>query len=368
MTLPPVKWSFRLVRLAGIDVRVHATFFLLLAWFGFAYHADGGFGAMIVGLTFIMLLFVCVILHEFGHALAARAYGIGTHDITLLPIGGVARLERIPEKPLQELVVALAGPAVNVVIAFGLFVVLGRFFYWDDLSALDAGGGSILAKLLAINVILVVFNLLPAFPMDGGRVLRALLATRLKHAQATRIAANVGQGMAVILGILGLLGNPVLLFVAVFVFFGAQQEAVYAAAKSAFEATRVVDIMRPLPPALARGTTVLDAVQLAIRDSRSSYPLVDSGLRVLGLIAADDLIHALQTRPGDPVDLLARSGTKTISAETLLPEALHLVAQTAQQDFPVTNAANQLVGYLSREDFPAAGSKFGQPALALSLP
>jgi len=338
---------------AGIDVRVHVTFLLLLAWFGFAYYADGGAGAMMVGLTFIILLFVCVVLHEFGHALAARSYGIGTHDITLLPIGGVARLQRIPEKPSQELVVALAGPAVNVVIALGLYVVLGRFFAWGDLVAVDSGEGSVLAKLLAINIILVVFNLLPAFPMDGGRVLRALLATRMKHARATRIAASVGQVMAVLLGVLGLVGNPMLLFVAVFVFFGAQQEALYAAAKENFEETRVIDVMQPSPPVFTRGTTVLGAVQLAMRDSRDSYPLVDSGLRVIGLVPAADLARALHDRPSEPVDRLAHDGVQGIPSDADLREARDIMARSPLQgDFPVTNAANQIVGYLSRRNLP----------------
>ena len=364
LSLRRVKWSFRLARLAGIDVRVHATFLLLLAWFGFAYYADGGAGAMVVGLAFIILLFVCVVLHEFGHALAARAYGIGTHDITLLPIGGVARLERIPEKPMQELVVALAGPAVNVVIAAGLYIVLGRFFEWSDLLAVDREQGSILAKLLAINILLVVFNLLPAFPMDGGRVLRALLAMQMKHARATRIAASVGQIMAVLLGVLGLVGNPMLLFVAVFVFFGAQQEALYATAKENFEETRVLDIMQPLPPVFARGTTVLAAVQMAMRDSRASYPLVDSGLRILGLIPAEDLARALHDRAAEPVDRLARDHTVTIPAQASLREARAIMHRGLQQDYPVTNAANQLVGYLSREDLPAGFLSAEQVELA----
>ena len=364
LSLRRVKWSFHLVRLAGIDVRVHATFLLLLAWFGFAHYADGGAGAMAVGLAFIILLFVCVILHEFGHALAARAYGIGTHDITLLPIGGVARLERIPEKPMQELVVALAGPAVNVVIAAGLYIVLGRFFEWSDLLAVDSEEGSILAKLLAINILLVVFNLLPAFPMDGGRVLRALLATQMKHARATRIAASVGQIMAVILGVLGLVGNPMLLFIAVFVFFGAQQEALYAVAKENFEETRVVDVMQPLPPVFARGTTVLAAVQMAMRDSRASYPLVDSGLRILGLIPAEDLARALHDSPAEPVDRLARDRVVTIPAQASLREARDVMRSVAQPDYPVTNDANQLVGYLSREDLPAGFFGSGEAELA----
>lgn len=341
-----------MARIGGIDLKIHATFFLLLAWFGMAYYADGGFGAMMVGLSFILLLFVCVVLHEFGHALAARAYGIRTPDITLLPIGGVARLERMPEKPWQEFVVALAGPAVNVVIAFALYIVIGRGFQLGDIALVDRGGGELLSKLLAINVILVVFNLLPAFPMDGGRVLRALLATRLKRARATRIAAGIGQAVAVIFGLLGLFGNPMLLFIAVFVFFGAQQEALYATAKENFEETRVASVMKPLPPVFTRGMNVLDAVQLAMRDPRASYPLVDSGLRVLGLVPAMELSRALHNRAGESVDLLAIAGVATLPVDASLLQARDIIRSSPQEDFPVTNAAKQIVGYFSRVDLP----------------
>lgn len=200
--------------------------------------------------------------------------------------------------------------------------------------------------------------------MDGGRVLRALLATQMKHARATRIAASVGQIMAVLLGVLGLVGNPMLLFIAVFVFFGAQQEALYATAKENFEETRVLDIMQPLPPVFSRGTTVLAAVQMAMRDSRTSYPLVDSGLRILGLIAAEDLARALHDRASEPVDRLARDHTVTIPAQASLLEARAIMRRGLQQDYPVTNEANQLVGYLSRQDLPAGFLGAEQAGLA----
>src|SRR5439155_25272002 len=173
-----------------------------------------------------LLLFVCVVLHEFGHAIAAKNFGVNTPDITLLPIGGVARLQRMPDEPRQELIIALAGPLVNVVIALALFAVVG----WRGLAAQAMMGGSdLLAQLLTINIMLVLFNLLPAFPMDGGRVLRALLATRLSYARATQIAASIGQGCAFVFGFLGLFGpNPFLLFIALFVYIGASQEAALA--------------------------------------------------------------------------------------------------------------------------------------------
>lgn len=354
MTLPRVNWSFPLTRLAGIEVRVHATFFLLLAWFGFAYYADGGLGAMMVGLAFILLLFVCVVLHEFGHALAARGYGIGTHDITLLPIGGVARLERMPEKPRQELVVALAGPAVNVVIALGLYLILGRFFQWGDLAAVDQEQGNVLSKLLAINIILVVFNLLPAFPMDGGRVLRALLATRMKHAKATRIAAGIGQAVAVMLGLLGLAGYPMLLFIAVFVFFGAQQEALYATAKESLQETRLAEVMRPMGPVLAPEMTVAEAAGLAMAGHAGLLPVTDAALRLLAVVPASALADALRWDPSGKIASLARRDFETLPAESSLSAVLDSVRISAQEVFPVVNPAGQLVGLVRREDLSAA--------------
>src|SRR5581483_5320297 len=215
-----VGWSWKLGRIAGIDVYVHATFALLLLWVGFVNYAPRqSLADALAGLAFILCLFAVVVLHELGHALTARRYGIKTRDITLLPIGGVARLERMPSDPTQELLVALAGPAVNVVLAGLLFAVLAARGWAvgsvEQLAAeLSTFGGNLLLQLFVANVFLALFNLLPAFPMDGGRVLRALLAMRMDYVKATRIAAGVGQMMAVLFGIVGLLGNPFLLIIA----------------------------------------------------------------------------------------------------------------------------------------------------------
>jgi Zn-dependent protease len=212
-----MKWSFKLTRIAGTDVNIHLTFFLLLAWIG---HTSGA-----TGVLFVVLLFGCVLLHEFGHVFAARAFGVRTPDITLYPIGGVARLERMPKKPFQELMVALAGPAVNVVIALFLFGLIGA---GTVMGALTNPSGSFLVQLAVVNVWLVIFNLIPAFPMDGGRVLRSVLAMRMNRSRATDIAAQVGKVFAVGFGVLGLFYNPMLIFIAIFVYFGATQEAIAA--------------------------------------------------------------------------------------------------------------------------------------------
>lgn len=215
-----MKWSYNLIRVAGTDVKIHLTFFLLLGWVGLT-SLVGGVGSAIAGVVFVSLLFGCVLLHEFGHVFAARAFGVRTPDITLYPIGGVARLERMPEKPSQELIVALAGPAVNVVIAGVLFGLVGVGAVLGGLTNL---GSSFLVQLAVVNVWLVIFNLIPAFPMDGGRVLRAVLAMNMSHHRATEIAAKVGKFMAVVFGIAGLFISPMLILIAVVVYFGASQE------------------------------------------------------------------------------------------------------------------------------------------------
>jgi len=200
-----MPWSWKVVRIAGIDVYVHATFLMLVAWIGWSHWNESHhLGAVIEGVGFILALFTCVVMHEFGHALTAARYGIRTRDITLLPIGGVARLERMPDVPLQELWVALAGPAVNVVVAAVLAAWLQVSGAWEAVDGIGVATGAFVERVMLANVLLAAFNLLPAFPMDGGRALRAFLATRMEYTRATQRAATVGQGMAILFGLIGL--------------------------------------------------------------------------------------------------------------------------------------------------------------------
>ncbi len=239
-----MKWSLKVGRILGIDVYLHFTFLLLLGFLGFVtWQSTGSVDAAVNGVVFIATLFGCVLLHEFGHALMARRYGIKTSDITLLPIGGIARLERMPEKPRQELWVALAGPAVNLAIAAFLFVVAGGCGWIRVHPGSQPYQRLRLQRLMTVNLVLVAFNLLPAFPMDGGRVLRALLAVRLGRRRATAIAANVGQAMAILFGVVGFFYNPFLIFIAIFVFLGAQAEAGLVEMQSALKGLRVRDAM-----------------------------------------------------------------------------------------------------------------------------
>ncbi len=246
-----MNWSYKIARIAGTDVKIHLTFPLLLGFIALA-NLSQGIVAALMGVLFVVLVFGCVLLHEFGHIFAARAFGVRTPDVTLYPIGGVARPERMPEKPSQELIVALAGPAVNVVIAGLLTVflmVLGLGVSLSGLGGFASGGLAFLGSLAAVNLWLVLFNLIPAFPMDGGRVLRALLAMKMPFVQATNIAAKVGRTLALVAGFYGLFTfQPMLILVAAFVYFAAGQEAMMANLREREFGFFRTDSPRPIDP------------------------------------------------------------------------------------------------------------------------
>lgn len=288
-----MTWSWKLTRIAGIDVYVHATFVIVVAWIGLLHwNQSHSLAAVVEGVGFILALFACIVLHEYGHALTARRYGIRTRDITLLPIGGVARLERMPEEPLQELWVALAGPAVNGVIALFLFGWLRASGQWPPVGGLGVASGGFVERVMLANAFLAGFNLLPAFPMDGGRVLRALLATRMEYTRATQHAASIGQGMAILFGFLGLQGNPMLIFIALFVWIGAGQEASMVQMKSALAGIPVRRAMLTHFRTLRPASTLGDAADLVLSGSQQDFPVIDDG-RLEGILTRSDLLAAL---------------------------------------------------------------------------
>ena len=297
-----MRGSFTLGRIAGIDIKVHVTFFLLLAWIAFVYERSGGMPAAINGVLFVLLIFLLVVLHEFGHALAARRYGIETRDITLLPIGGLARLERMPDKPREEVVVALAGPAVNVVIAAALALFIGFSGGWPDPHIMEQTGVPLAFRLFSVNVWLVLFNMIPAFPMDGGRVLRAVLAMRMNYTSATQLAASIGQGIAFIFFILGLWWNPMLLLIAVFIYFGARSEAAVAQMKDISKDLRVSAAMVTQFQTLPLHATLNEAAEALLRTSQHEFPITDDTGKVHGILTRDDMIGGLRkSGAGTPV-------------------------------------------------------------------
>ena len=346
-----MNWSFPIGVVKGTVIRIHLTFLLFLVWIGVSHYAQGGQRAAVEGLLFITLLFACVLLHEFGHVFAARRYGVQTPDITLLPIGGVARLERIPEKPSEELVVALAGPAVNVVIAALLFLVLGGLPSMDDGTQVQNPGVGLLGRLAWVNITLVVFNLIPAFPMDGGRVLRALLAYRLGYTRGTRIAAGVGQAVAFALGLAGLFGNPLLIFIALFVYMGAAAEASAAQMRDAGRGMIASDAAETRFEGLSPTATVEDAVERLLRTSQHDFPVVDGAGRLRGVVTRDDMIRALRERgPDAPVLEVMRRDVPVLHHRQPLDEAMRTMREGGHPAVGIVDAEGKLVGLVTPEN------------------
>ncbi len=286
-----MKWSLRLGRFLGIDVFLHFTFLIFLAVIWYFTRESG-----LIFLAFFIAAFTCVVLHEYGHALTARRYGIGTHDITLLPIGGVARLEKMPSNPRQELIVAIAGPAVNLVIAGILFGIctLAGIPVMHRVDSVLTGRADFVVTLMWWNVTMIVFNMLPAFPMDGGRVLRAFLAMRMDYARATRWAAAVGRVMAMLFAwyAIFVVSHPMLIVIAFFVWIGAGEEAAAAEQKVMLDGVRVRDAMmvdfRRVGPDETSGT----AAQLILQGWQTDFPVVFDG-KVVGIVTWQDVIAAL---------------------------------------------------------------------------
>lgn len=342
-----MKWSWKLGEFAGIGLYVHATFPLLLLFVALPVLMYGGdLTEALSSIGFILVLFVCVVLHEYGHALAARRYGIKTQDITLLPIGGVARLERMPEKPSQELVVAAAGPAVNVAIA-GVLVVL-MLVAGATVPALGLGWGneSFVEQLLTVNIVLVLFNLIPAFPMDGGRILRALLATRIEHVRATRYAALLGQGIAVLFAIAGFFWNPLLVVTAMFIFVGAQAEARMAQHRGRMNGMTAGQAMRTNIRALAPYERLSSAVDSMMSTAQQDFAIVENG-RVVGVLTREMVIKGLkQFGAYAPIAQVMQRNVMPIEADQTLASAADAMQTGELAAVPVTSNGT-LVGMLT---------------------
>jgi Zn-dependent protease len=345
-----MKWSLKIGRFAGIDVYMHATFLLLVSWVAFLYWRQGqSVLSAVIGVTFILAVFLCVVLHEFGHALTARRYGIKTRDIILLPIGGVARLESLPTQPLQELWVALAGPAVNVVIAAGLYIWLKITASLEPLQTMTLTTGPFLERILAVNIFLVAFNMIPAFPMDGGRVLRAVLATRTEYSRATHIAASIGQGIAILFGFIGLFYNPLLLFIAFFVWIGAAQEASLAQMQTAIGGIPVKQAMLTDFKTLRHNDSLERAIELTLAGSQKDFPVVDNG-HIAGILTQTDLLKALSARDQHPsVSSVMQNEFVTVDSPEMLETAFAKLKDCNCHTLPVT-LNGKLVGLMTMDN------------------
>lgn len=346
-----MRWAVTLGRIGPTRIKVHITFLIFLAWIAGSHYLRGGLPAALSGTAFLLTLFLCVLLHEFGHVFAARRYGIITPDITLLPIGGVARLQRMPDKPLQELVVALAGPLVNVVIAAGLALYIGRYPGALDLSALNDPAMAFAAKLLSVNVMLVLFNLIPAFPMDGGRALRALLALVLPYGRATLFAARLGQAIAFGFAFLGLFSNPLLIFIALFIYMGAAQESAMAQLRDVVSDMSVADAMVTEFQTLPQTATLRDAVDALLTTSQHEFPLVDLQGHPVAMLTRDDLISALKKDGFDaPAFPAASRNLPTLAVTTPFTEAIQVMNNCSCPALSVVSPSGELLGLLTSEN------------------
>jgi Zn-dependent protease/predicted transcriptional regulator len=347
-----MRWSLKIVRIAGTEIRIHITFLLFLAWIGLTYYRTGGPPAAAQGILFMLAIFTCVVLHEFGHIFAARWFGIRTPDITLLPIGGVARLQRMPDKPWQELIVALAGPLVNVVIAGVLVIILNNRTGLEDLEQLSRPGAALLPKLAVINILLAVFNMVPAFPMDGGRVLRAVLAMAMNYSRATQIAAWVGQALAVVFVAIGIVTpNPLLILIALFIYLGARQEAAFVRLRDLSENLRVSEAMTTPVLSLPHDATLNQAIEAHLHTAQHEFPIVDRDGRVLGILTRDSLIAAFKRDgPTVPVvDVMLRN-LPVVEPDDPFDKAFRLMQESNSPALPVVDPLGHLLGLITPEN------------------
>lgn len=341
--------SLRIARVAGIDVFLHWTTILFFAWIAIADSARGDSPFPFRGLLFIVTTFTIIVLHELGHALMARRFGIPTKDITLLPIGGVARLQKIPEEPRQELLIALAGPAVNAALAIviGSLILITRGVEGLSLTLVEAHWGSF---VLWVNLGMGLFNLLPAFPMDGGRVLRALLATRIDYVRATEVAARIGQLLAVMLAILGFYTNGMLMLIALFIYIGAQQETVFAQVHSILSNVPAREAMRTHFMSLTPDSPLSKAFDEAIASSQHDFPVVGGDQTLCGMVYHADLLSALNHQP--PFTTIAdvmQHHCEVVQAEAMLEQVFERMNQLNRSTMPVVFRGH-VIGLISLEN------------------
>ena len=343
-----MRWWFRIGRVAGTDIKVHATFPLLLIWAAVVSYRQAGAAAAADFTLFLLALFACILLHEFGHIRMASRFGVRTPDVILLPIGGVARLERIPDEPKQELLIALAGPAVTLVIAGALFILAKLLGQHPSLDDPVTGNQPFIVRLMAVNVYVLLFNLLPVFPMDGGRVFRALLARRLGLMRATRIAGGVGQAAAIAMGIYGFsAGAPLLMLVALFVYLGAGAETGAVEVRLAGEGLSVAQMMVTDFRTIPIHATLSQAVELLLAGEQGEFPVVDNDGRIEGLLTRDNLIRGLHA--GGPASTVGEAMTPGVPAvvSTLgFQEALDRLRASRLPALPVVDGG-RLVGLLT---------------------
>jgi Zn-dependent protease/predicted transcriptional regulator len=347
-----MHWSFPILRLGETEIRIHLTFFLLLVWIGVAHYQVGGSAAALDGVLFISAVFGCVVLHELGHALAARHYGIRTPRITLLPIGGLAEMERMPDNPWHEVVVAVAGPLVNVAIAGLLIYGFGATLSEQAFASMESPSATFWSRLAAVNIVLVVFNMIPAFPMDGGRVLRALLSTKMSRKKATDVAANTGQVVALAFGFLGLVsGNALLVFVAIFVYLAAGGEAQAVSMQQLAKRLSSKDAMITQFESLDAGASLGDAAEALLRTTQHEFPIMDGAGKLRGVLTRASLVAGLEKggRTVAVIEVMDRE-IPLVGEDERLDKVLQALQTSGAPVVGLVSRSGALSGYINRDN------------------
>ncbi len=357
--------NLKLFSVKGIDIKVHITFPLILIWaaiqFGFLGQDGFSLSGAAFGIVVTLLLFICVVIHELSHSLTSTYMGYPVEDIVLLPLGGVSQIEKMPEGPGEEFLMAIAGPLSNIVIAFllGLVSLFTRGNLLGGLRRLVAdpmalGWRDTLPYLIVTNLGLAAFNLIPAFPMDGGRVLRSLLATVMPQAQATEVAVRIGQGFAWLLGLGGLLtGNLIWILIAIFVFSGAAQEGRMTRIRDILEGMDVRQAFSHDVQAVSPDDPVSRAADLTLESFQADFPVCDGG-EIVGLLTHTDIVRALKMgEPEIPVRRVMKTGFPTLQPDDGLFE-VHQQMQSSRLDALPVIEEGKFAGLLTSRDINEA--------------
>lgn len=342
--------SLKLFRLFGINVKIHITFLLLPAFFGVYYTLNSGAMAGIRAVCLVLFIFLCVIAHELCHSLVAKKYHIVVKDITLLPIGGVASMCSIPESPRQEFAISIAGPSFNLIFAtlifYPLYLVIGKDIWLPGLESWT----NTLAYMFWINPVLAFFNLLPAFPMDGGRILRAVLARKMGYGQATKIAVGMGHTFSLIFGFLGILStNIILILIAVFIYIAASQEGFYVDLRLTLRQFKVKDILPDSFISIEPDTTVSKMLELIFHTHQEDFPVVEN-FKLVGFVSRGDIIscvhHSCMQKKAAEI---IRRDIETIKPDDSLNKAYLAIQRSGLKALPVVSNYT-LKGIISLED------------------
>jgi Zn-dependent protease/predicted transcriptional regulator len=347
-----MKWSLYIGKISGIKLFIHWTFFFLILWIIYSGMKHGKtIPETLLSVGFFCTVFICVMLHEFGHALTAKYFNFKTLDITLLPIGGMARMESLPDKPFQEFLVAIMGPAVNLVISLILFIFLqsNNLLSFGMFTA-EVTKWNFWSQLFAVNIFLALFNLIPAFPMDGGRIFRALLSIKLSRSQATDIAASAGQIISVIFIILGIAYNPLLAFIGLFIFLTAKGEAKMEEARAALGDLKVKDILMHQYTELHPEDPLSKAVSLMLDSQEKSFIVTEQD-EVKGILSSKEIIDGL-AKYGDndiPVHRVMKKNIISLDEEENIRQVMQKFSVNPQMLLPVLKE-NKLKGVLNLEN------------------